>query len=559
MQKDSIQVKNKVSKVEMNHTALESVENAKPISPVSGNLITGFTRKINSEIKEWLFLQKEILLYPFRVEKSQKQIENLLHDYRLFITSLVYKAHRADSTVWNLYLKILGEIEQTRLKTTQRSLRLRTLYQLRDLQTNWVNICQQQSNLIELIPQTNASLEFYDKMMKLKAIRQVRRVKRAAEMRKVDEARESLMAAIAGVRKIYENAGVNYSSRLVDLAESQQIWEDQLNEITQEELSPTMDVDNLVSRIHALEMVIREAPALTLRVREVEVKLARITKTYALLLENGVSVIPQQEVNRITTKLYDQVPELWRSGKKQELEAALGTLEDFLSSYENSVEAEMAFLERRKPGSTRSLSLMQSDPMNVINQLSSFSKSLVNAIDARDRFMRGHSANVARVALMIGQQLGWSPIDLEYITMAGYLHDVGKISIPESILSKKDPLTPEDWKIIQMHPYFGAQILKPIESLSKIIPWVLYHQEKWDGTGYPNQLTQEQIPEGAAIIALAEAYASMVTDLPSRNALSKDDAIAIITQNSGAQFSPKVVEAFLSIPNLISLNKTLEF
>lgn len=509
--------------------------------------------RARASVNEWLFLQKEIILFPGRVKKNQRLVENHLHDYRLFITTLTYKAHHADSAVWNLFHKINLDTLQTLGKTSQRSLRLRTLYQLRDLHSSWVGIVNSQNILLDLITQTTSSLEFYDKMLRLKAVRQNRRKKRAGEIQVVEDAKNALIAAMEGVKRAYSESDVKYSSHLADISEALEMWENELEAITQEENSPTLDVGSLVTRIKTLEQIIHASPALALRVRDIEVKLAQITKTHNLLLENGISVIPQQEFQRITGKLYDQVPDLWRNIKKEELENLLGTLEDFLSSYENSVEAELAFLERRKPGSTKALTLFQSDPMNVLNQLSVLSKSLVNALDARDRYLRGHSADVARLAVMIGQRMNWNEVELEYLSLAGYLHDVGKVSIPESILSKKDPLTPEDWKIIQLHPYFGAQILKPIDTLASIIPWVLYHQEKWDGTGYPNQLAKEQIPEGACILALAEAYTSMIRDLPSRTALSKEDAIAIVRENSGKQFNPRVVEAFLSIPNLINL------
>ena len=104
-----------------------------------------------------------------------------------------------------------------------------------------------------------------------------------------------------------------------------------------------------------------------------------------------------------------------------------------------------------------------------------------------------------------------------------------------------------------MHPYFGAQIIKPIEVLSRIVPWVYHHHEKWDGTGYPNHLSKREIPQGAAIISLAEAFSVMIIDMPSRKAMSHEDAIEVVKQASGTQFSPEIVDAFLAIPNLQNL------
>ena len=151
---------------------------------------------------------------------------------------------------------------------------------------------------------------------------------------------------------------------------------------------------------------------------------------------------------------------------------------------------------------------------------------------------------------MLARQLNWDQMDLDLLAIAGILHDIGKISIPESILSKTAPLTSEEWKIIQMHPYFGVQIIKPIETLSRIVPWVYHHHEKWDGTGYPNHVSKREIPQGAAIISLAEAFSVMTIDMAGRKALSKDEALEIVKQASGTQFSPEIVDAFLGIPNL---------
>jgi HD-GYP domain-containing protein (c-di-GMP phosphodiesterase class II) len=113
------------------------------------------------------------------------------------------------------------------------------------------------------------------------------------------------------------------------------------------------------------------------------------------------------------------------------------------------------------------------------------------------------------------------------------------------ILTKVKPLTNQEWKTIQMHPYYGAQIVKQISNLNRIVPWVYHHQEHWDGTGYPDQLSKKDIPPAASIISLAEAYAVMTTDLPYRQSLTNKEAITDIKESSEKQFDPAVVEAFL--------------
>jgi len=131
--------------------------------------------------------------------------------------------------------------------------------------------------------------------------------------------------------------------------------------------------------------------------------------------------------------------------------------------------------------------------------------------------------------------------------IAALLHDVGKISIPEHILTKTDPLSEDEWQTIQMHPFYGAQIIKPVESLARIVPWIYHHQERWDGRGYPDHLTGRQIPLPASYISVAEAFSVMTTDLPNRPALSNEDALAELRSEAETQFSPEAVEVLADL------------
>ena len=173
--------------------------------------------------------------------------------------------------------------------------------------------------------------------------------------------------------------------------------------------------------------------------------------------------------------------------------------------------------------------------------------SLVTAIDARDPYTRGHSEEVTRVVVKLAREMGWQGADLEMLEFAALLHDVGKIAVPDDILRKPEELIADEWNIIYLHPYHSAQILRPVEPLRKIIPWIYHHHERWDGEGYPDRLKGEDIPEGARIIAVVDAFNAITTNRPYHQALSEQAALDEIAENAGKQFDPAVVKAFLKI------------
>jgi putative nucleotidyltransferase with HDIG domain len=173
--------------------------------------------------------------------------------------------------------------------------------------------------------------------------------------------------------------------------------------------------------------------------------------------------------------------------------------------------------------------------------------SLATAIDARDPYTRGHSEDVTKIVVPLARELGWQGADLEMIEFAALLHDVGKIAVPDDILRKPVDLVPDEWNIIYLHPYHSAQILRPVEPLHKIIPWIYHHHERWDGEGYPDRLKGEAIPEGARIIAVVDAFNAITTNRPYHAALSEKEAMDEIVANAGKQFDPAVVQAFQKI------------
>lgn len=173
-------------------------------------------------------------------------------------------------------------------------------------------------------------------------------------------------------------------------------------------------------------------------------------------------------------------------------------------------------------------------------------KALAAAIDARDPYTCGHSQRVTKYALLGGTLLVFSGGELEVLEYAGILHDIGKIGIADSILTKRGALTPEEKDIMRTHPVIGANMIKEIPFLEKASRLVLHHHERYDGKGYPDGLKGEDIPIGARLIAVADAFDTMTTDRSYQAVLSADYAISELYTFSGAQFCPIAVEAFIS-------------
>jgi HD-GYP domain-containing protein (c-di-GMP phosphodiesterase class II) len=173
-------------------------------------------------------------------------------------------------------------------------------------------------------------------------------------------------------------------------------------------------------------------------------------------------------------------------------------------------------------------------------------KALAAAIDAKDPYTCGHSQRVKEYALLAGRFLALPHEELEAVEYAGILHDVGKIGIVDTTLRKPSQLLPEEWVIMRGHPGIGASIIGDVPFLERAKELVLHHHERYDGSGYPNQLRREAIPLGARLIAVADAFDTMTTDRAYRSALSVDYALNELRKCSGTHFCPLAVEAFIT-------------
>lgn len=174
-------------------------------------------------------------------------------------------------------------------------------------------------------------------------------------------------------------------------------------------------------------------------------------------------------------------------------------------------------------------------------------ETLRYTVEAKDNYTRGHSDRVSQYAVLIGLKLGLSPFDLKTLRIGGLFHDIGKIGISDSILLKNSKLTKEEYEEIKKHPTIGKNILSNAEIFKDIIPIVLYHHEKYDGTGYPYGLSDKDIPLLARIVSVADAFDAMTSKRSYRNELSFDFVKEEIKSKMGTQFDPIVATTFLDI------------
>lgn len=174
-------------------------------------------------------------------------------------------------------------------------------------------------------------------------------------------------------------------------------------------------------------------------------------------------------------------------------------------------------------------------------------RALAAAIDAKDPYTKGHSERVAETSVALAQELNLSGRDIENIEYTALLHDIGKIGIADNILGKKSSLTNKEFAIIKEHTIMGAKIIEPVDFLKDSYEAIYHHHERHNGKGYPDGIKSEDIPISARIIAVADAYDAMGSDRPYRKKLNKDKILRELKDQSGKQFDPEVVKAFISV------------
>ncbi len=185
----------------------------------------------------------------------------------------------------------------------------------------------------------------------------------------------------------------------------------------------------------------------------------------------------------------------------------------------------------------------------IITRPSSLSEvyDIASAAEAKDPYTYGHSKKVNIYAVALAEAIGLSPDEVSTLSAAALLHDIGKIVIPDKVLNKKGKLNKEDWETIKAHPKLGANIISNIPRLAPSVNSILYHHERWDGSGYPEGLKGEEIPIEARILAIADSFEAMTSARPYRPPLSLEEVVTELRQGAGLQFDPKLVEVFIDI------------
>jgi putative nucleotidyltransferase with HDIG domain len=183
-------------------------------------------------------------------------------------------------------------------------------------------------------------------------------------------------------------------------------------------------------------------------------------------------------------------------------------------------------------------------------------EALVNALEAKDPYLRGHSARVADLSANIATEMGLSEEDVDRVRMAGRLHDLGKIGTRDAVVNKEGPLTAEEFEHVKQHVIIGAQILAPLVHLGDVVQMVRTHHERFDGTGYPDGLHGEEVHIGGRIIGAAEIYDALTTSRPYQEKMSPEQAVERIADLSGTVIDPRVYEALVRI---VGRRQTLVF
>lgn len=172
-------------------------------------------------------------------------------------------------------------------------------------------------------------------------------------------------------------------------------------------------------------------------------------------------------------------------------------------------------------------------------------RSITSSLEEKDSYTHGHSIRVAEYAVLLGQEIGLSEVEIREVELSALLHDIGKIGIPDSVLLKPARLTRAEFEIMKSHPVRSARILEKISALRPLIPGIKHHHERFDGLGYPEGLAGDAIPLYARIILIADTYDAMTSTRPYRLALDKEIAFAELDKCAGTQFDPVLVNAFV--------------
>ena len=501
---------------------------------------------VTTIIKEWQTYRTDLRVFPRTAEDNLELIQDKLRDYRVILAGLEHKSEELDNSIFTPYLTIEGEILSLYQKTNRRPLIINSRKSLKTLWLSWKELLGDQDQLLDILSKAPQKIRAYNDLQNQLEKDQIEKIEREEKLKEIDSIRKSLDYAIKDFgNQDFDSSDVTCGSEVLVLGDAQAEWKVQLDLSYDADSINLQETEDVLNHYYRIGEIIREAPVMAKAVHSVEERFCQLRDTHESLISIGQDIIPEEELARISVRLYEKIPELWAAGNFNELDEVLQRINKFIGYYQEKIDEILSIERERRPGISGVLTLNPGNEARDYEELILLARTLVSAVDARDRYMQGHSETVTQYSLSIGRNLNWSQTELEHLELAGLLHDVGKLNVPENILTKTGPLTPHDWSVIQMHPLHSAQIIRPVRRLNRIVPWVLSHQERWDGKGYPDQLAKNKIPLGSSIISVAEAYTAMTTRMPNRGALSPEEAVENIKRESGKQFNPEVAEAFL--------------
>jgi putative two-component system response regulator len=192
--------------------------------------------------------------------------------------------------------------------------------------------------------------------------------------------------------------------------------------------------------------------------------------------------------------------------------------------------------------------LRQKAALDTLEEAETILFALAQSIEARDRYTHGHCQRLAAFSVALGKALGLGADELVALYRGGYLHDIGKVAIPDAILFKPGPLTGEEWEQMRQHPIIGEEICRPMRTLAAVLPIIRHHHERWDGSGYPDGLRGENIPLLARILQLADIYDALTTERPYKGAMSQVEALGVLEEEARSGWrDPELVAIFRDV------------
>ncbi|MEW6417862.1 MAG: HD-GYP domain-containing protein [Nitrospirota bacterium] len=254
-----------------------------------------------------------------------------------------------------------------------------------------------------------------------------------------------------------------------------------------------------------------------------------------------------KEVFKKETEFGGQAPSVKRALREAHERRELRNKEHELRVSEEHYRVQAENLQRSKEAFLNMLEDIGMAYKDLKDLFENLVSTMVNVLDAKSPWTKGHSLRVAMYAEQIAKEMALDEAEIKDIRLAGILHDIGKIGTYDYLLDKPERLTDEEFAIVKKHPAKSAEILKDIKQLKKLLPLIRHHHERIDGRGYPDGLKGEDIPFGTRILHVADSFDAMTADRPYRPSPGKEYAISELKRFSGTQFDPHVVKAFLRI------------